>query len=222
MFELLILAVLLALIPPVISTLNYVAYIAFSAGACLAALGLFLAEPRTYTLTRSEYWRFLGRPWKLATFTVAATGLVLIAPYTGDPTWDYVDAAFMSVLAFCTAPWAIGALYRRLRGEGSTRQSFVALCLWLFSASWSYDFYLFWRDGYYPVTWWANLFASSVLYLCAGLFWSLDWVPGRGTVFAFTEAAWPRVPTVRAFGKVLVPAFLFMGLVGGMILYFVW
>jgi hypothetical protein len=34
--------------------------------------------------------------------------------------------------------------------------------------------YLWMRDGHYPVTWWANLLASSVLYLCAGLFWNLD------------------------------------------------
>jgi hypothetical protein len=56
----------------------------------------------------------------------------------------------------------------------------VALCLWLFSASWSYDLYLLLRDGSYPVTWLANLFASSLLYLSAGLFWNLHWTARTG------------------------------------------
>ncbi|MBI4608682.1 MAG: hypothetical protein HY726_06730 [Candidatus Rokubacteria bacterium] len=43
---------------------------------------------------------------RAVTFAVAAMGLSLIAPYTGDPR-DYVDAAFMSVLAFSSAPWAV-------------------------------------------------------------------------------------------------------------------
>ena len=44
------------------------------------------------------------------TFVVATAGITLIAPYSGDPTWDYVDSVFMSVLAFATAPWVVGRL----------------------------------------------------------------------------------------------------------------
>jgi hypothetical protein len=54
------------------------------------------------------YWRFVARPWNLATFAGAMAGLVLVAPYTGDLTWDYVDAVFMSVLTFASAPWLVG------------------------------------------------------------------------------------------------------------------
>jgi hypothetical protein len=198
----------------------YIVYVAGWASACLVALRIFLAAPRSYALTQRDYWRFLGRPWKLVTFAAAAAGLVGIAPYTGDPTWDYFDAGFMSVLAFYTAPWAIGTLYRRLRGESSTRQSFVALCVWLFSASWSYDLYLLIRDGYYPLTWWANLGASSVLYLSAGLFWNLDWRPGRGLTFAFTEQSWPSPFGAAPFSRVVWPALLLMTMVSLMITSF--
>ncbi len=109
-------------------------------------------------ITGLPYWRFLARPWKLTTFAVAAAGLIVIAPYTGDPTWDHVDAAFMSILAFGTAPWAVETLYRAVRDRVPRRQTFVALCVWLFSASWSYDLYLLVRDGHYPVTWWGRPF----------------------------------------------------------------
>ncbi len=67
--------------------------------------------------------------------SVATTGITLIAPYTGDPTWDYVDALFMSVLAFTTAPWTVGALYRVVQRKLPAQQGFVAFCVWMFSAS---------------------------------------------------------------------------------------
>ncbi len=119
------------------------------------------------------------------TFVLAAAGITTIAPYTSDPTWDYVDAAFMSVLAFATA-------------------------------------YLLFRDGFYPVTWWANLVASSVLYLTAGLFWSLAWSPVAGGMFAFTQEGWPYAPvtTTVAFRRIVWPALWFMLVVGIMILFF--
>ena len=60
---------------------------------------------------------------------------------------------------------------------------YVSVCVWMFSASWSYDGYLVLRDGAYPFTWLPNIFASSVLYLSAGLFWNLQWREGRGVHF---------------------------------------
>lgn len=192
-------------------------YVACWLTACVIALGLFLAEPNAYAFTHARYWRFLGRPWKLVTFAIATAGLVLVAPYTGDPTWDYFDAGFMAALTFATAPWAVGTLYKGLRGGGAARQLFVALCVWLFSASWSYDLYLLIRDGYYPVTWWANLVASSLLYLCAGLFWNLDWRAGTGVTFAFMNVDWPPASSAVPFHRIAWPAFALMLLVGALV-----
>ncbi len=190
--------------------------------ACAVALAMLGVGWRRFSLWSTAYWRFLGAPWKLITFSLATLGITLIVPYTGDPTWDYVDALFMSVLAFTTAPWAVGVVYRTLRGRERRAETYVAVCMWLFAASWSYDLYLLLRDGYYPVTWWANLVASSVLYLAAGLFWNLAWTSARGAFFAFTEAAWPdaSLPTTAPFSRVMVPALCVMLLVGLMILAF--
>lgn len=195
------------------------AYLAGWGLACLVALFLLARDLRVHVIATRAYWQALLMPWKVVTFLVAATGITVVAPYTGDPTWDYVDASFMSLLAFTSAPWTVGTMYGVATRTRSWRQGYVAACVWLFSASWSYDLYLFLRDGYYPVTWLANLAASSVLYICAGLFWSLDWSPARGMTFAFTEPGWPQPPVQGAFGKILVPAVLFMALVAGMILY---
>ncbi|NIM99365.1 MAG: hypothetical protein GTO24_15210 [candidate division Zixibacteria bacterium] len=188
--------------------------------ACLAAIHLMLRHRSAIGLFRPQYWHFLLQGWKIVTFLIAAVGLTIIAPYTGDPTWDYVDASFMSILTFATAPWAVGTLYLAIRGKAMFAQAYVAICIWIFSASWSYDLYLVLRDGFYPVTWLPNMFASSVLYILAGLLWNLDWKEGRGVIFGFMEPSWPQVTDSPVFRKILWFAIPFMVLAAGMIVVF--
>jgi hypothetical protein len=98
----------------------------------------------------------------------------------------------MSVLAFATAPWAVGALYRTFRRRAPWTHGYIAACLWLFSASWFYDAYIWLRDGEYSPFWLTNLLLSSILYLSAGLLWNLEWTERTGVVFQFTEPDWPQ------------------------------
>ncbi|MBN2493647.1 MAG: hypothetical protein JXR96_03560 [Deltaproteobacteria bacterium] len=179
---------------------------------CLCAAGLvfLVADRRRLALFEAAYWRFLCPGWKLATFGLAAAGLVLIAPYTGDHTWDYWDAAFMSLLTFTTAPWAVGTLYRGVLGRLPARQIFPAAVVWMFATSWSYDLYILLRDGVYPMTCWSNIVLSSMLYAGGGLLWSLDWSEGQGVFFAFTRPDWPRLSDRRAFGRIFWYALPFM------------
>lgn len=196
------------------------AYIAFWAALCVLAIGLVLRQPAAYSFTGLAYRRFLLAPWKSATFAVAAFAMVIVAPYTGDPTWDYFDAAYMSLFTFLGAPWVTATLYLFAKRQAGIRQLYVALCIWLFSASWSYDIYLVWRDGAYPLTWLPNIPASSVLYFSAGLLWSLDWRPGRGATFSFMESDWPATHARTAFGRLFWYALPFLMIGGGSILYF--
>lgn len=180
---------------------GYRLYVAAWSLACASAVVVALRVRAE--LPGRDYLRFLARPWKLALFAVALTGFVIVAPWSGDPTWDRVDATFMSVLAFGTAPWSIGVLVRALRRQASKALAWVALATWWFSASWSYDLYILLRDGFYPGAWWSNAIASSVLYVAAGMLWSLDTREGGGATFAFLEPEWP--PTkVRPAGRVAV------------------
>lgn len=151
---------------------------------------------------------------------VATAGLILIAPYTGDPTWDYLDASFMALLTYITAPWSIGVLYKVVRRQCPIWQAYAAICIWLFSASWSYDLYLLLRDGYYPITWFSNIFASSVLYISAGLLWNLEYIPSRGVIFGFMDTRWPNLDKHTSFGKVLFFTLPFMLIASSAILYF--
>ena len=188
--------------------------------ACLTAILVMFLQRSVFELFQSRYWRFLLQDWKIAIFLLAAAGLIVIAPYTGDPTWDYVDASFMSILTFATAPWVVGTLYLAIRGKSIAAKVYVAICIWMFTASWSYDLYLILRDGVYPDTWLPNIFASSVLYVSAGLLWNLEWKEGRGVIFGFMEPNWPEVTDSRVFRKIVWFAIPFMLLAAAMIISF--
>ena len=187
---------------------------------CVAAGALVWRRPDSFEFLRGGYWRLQSLPWKLVTGIAATAGLTLIAPYTGDPTWDYADALFMSSLTYTTAPWAVATLYRAGRRLASLRQLFVACCLWFFTASWSYDLYLWLRDGYYPQTWTSNLIASSFLYLMGGIVWSLEWQPKSGIAFSFSRRDWPQPSGQTPFGRIAWLALPIMLLVAVLIIRF--
>lgn len=187
---------------------------------CFVNFYFLIKNPSEFTLTSTPYLKFLLRPWKIVTFIVATLGIILIAPYTGAPTWDYIDAALMSILTFVTAPWSIGTLYRGIKFKVVNKSEILAVCLWMFSASWSYDLYLLLRDGYYPYTWFSNIFASSILYVCAGLFWNLDWRMNRGVTFSFLEKNWFFIDKLFNFNRIVWVGLLFMILVFVIIISF--
>jgi hypothetical protein len=184
-------------------TRPFALYTATWVAACLVAGFLMARHYATLELFHARYWRFLLQDWKVLSFVVASTSLTLVAPYADDTTWDYVDAFVMSVLTFVTAPWAIGTAYRVLKRRAAWVNGYVAVCLWLCSASWFYDMYIVLRDGAYSPYWLPNLFLSSLLYLAAGLLWSLEWGRERGVVFQFIEDHWPERDAERNFRKVL-------------------
>lgn len=184
-------------------------YIAAWSGLCVVAVVLFLRRPSEFAIGRGAYWHFLGETWKVATFLAGAALITLFAPYSGDPTWDHIDGFFMSVFCFTTAPWVVATLFFSARLQATWRETYIAICAWLFSASWSYDIYLLWRDRDYPSTWFPNLFASSVIYLAAGMFWNLEWQRGRGVIFSFMRKDWPSRPEQSAFFKLIGYAAIF-------------
>jgi len=187
--------------------------------ASVLALILLIREKDYYAILCRGYRRFLFVPWKVSTFLIAGTGMVIVAPYTGDPTWDYVDAGFMSLLTFLSAPWAVGTLYKVFAGKLSVKHGFIAFCAWMFSASWSYDLYLLIRDGRYPITWLPNILASSVLYISAGLLWNLDWQKDKGIILSFRDENWPAQSTGKVFAKIFWIALPFMVIASGAVLY---
>jgi hypothetical protein len=189
--------------------------------ACVGAAAVAVRGRSRLGLFRPGYAALLAVPWKVATFTIATAGMVLVAPWTGDPTWDAWDAGFMALLTYLTAPWSVGILFLALRRRATVAEAYLAACLWMFSASWSYDLYLVLRTGSYPGTWLSNIGLSSILYLSAGMMWNLEVRPGRGMTFGFLEPGWPVAPPDASFKRLLPVAAPIMLLVAAMILAFV-
>ena len=178
-------------------------YVIAYAVACAVAAVLIFLERKSLVLLQPEYRKYLASPWKLLTFAIAALSMIIMAPYTGDVTWDYIDAAFMSVLTFLTAPWAVGTLYIAIKGRAKALHVYIAVCVWMFSVSWAYDVYILLKHGYYPPTWLPNIVLSSILYFAAGLMWNLQRRPGRGVVFGFMEPDWPNPQLDLGFRQVI-------------------
>jgi len=199
----------------------FIAYISFWSVACLLAIQLAYSYRDKMVLFTVDYYYYITVPWKFVTFIIAITGMIIIAPYTGDPTWDYFDAFFMSVLAWYTAPWVIGVIFKNLTQKTNPVQLYVAICCWLFSVSWSYDLYILLRDGFYPITWWSNLVLSSILYLCAGLMWNLEYWPKVGMKFGFMRNDWPDKIEQKQLIRIFWFALPFIILVSALIISFV-
>jgi hypothetical protein len=183
----------------------------------MIAVLLMFRERKSIVLLQKDYRRYLSSRWKLLTFAIAAISMTVMAPYTGDPTWDYFDASFMSILTFLTAPWSVGTLFLALRRQSKPSHIYIAICVWMFSASWSYDVYILIRDGYYPATWAPNIVLSSILYCAAGLMWNLHKKEGRGVIFGFMAAGWPNTRYELGFRQVMWFALPLMILVTAMI-----
>ncbi|MBL8896148.1 MAG: hypothetical protein JNM84_00910 [Planctomycetes bacterium] len=194
------------------------AYLAAWLLAVALALAHLVVCRASYARLYAGYFAFLLAPWKLASFLLAVAIVTVIAPYTGDPTWDRVDAPLMSLLSYLSAPWVLGVLYRRSAPRAHLA---VALVLWLFSASWCYDGWMLWKDGVYPRSWWSNLPISTALYFAVGLMWNLDIRPSRGATFAFLETEWLRRPERGTSLRVLLWALPFLLIGGACCWYFV-
>jgi hypothetical protein len=155
-------------------TMPFALYMAAWMAAGFAAAYLIARHRQRLELCHARYWRFLLQDWKVLSFSIAVAGLTVVAPYSDDYTWDLRRRAgdvrtgirYESLGSWHPESYAAPALlvgqrvHRALRlavlGELVLRSVYRAerrLVLALLAA---------------------NLFLSSILYICAGLFWA--WV----------------------------------------------
>ena len=53
------------------------------------------------------YRQFITERWKVVTFIMATSLVTLVAPYSGDVTWDVPDSLIISFVTYYFAPWSI-------------------------------------------------------------------------------------------------------------------
>jgi hypothetical protein len=205
----------------------FVIYVAMWASFCLVAAAILVWDRKRLVPEWCEYLQFLTVPWKLCLFVPALIFLTFAGRYTDDETWDWVTGSGMALLTFLTAPWAIGLVYQVFVRRRSVRYLVVALALLLFSSSWFYDGYLLWRDGVYTVRWAGNLMLSPLIYVAAGMLWSLeandsgDFRDTGGFRFSFVRANWPSRPVDTRFGPLIFASILFIVMAAFILVAFV-
>ena len=159
----------------------------------LFVYALHLSLVYKISLYSKEYFKYITHKWKVWLFILATCFITALAPISGDPTWDYVDSIFMSTLTYLTAPWAIGTIYKTLKTKKNYAVMYVAVCFAMFSSSWSYDAWMLYVLGMYPLTWVSNIPLSLGMYVLAGMVWNLSWVKNEGVVFAFRKTNWLKM-----------------------------
>jgi len=169
-----------------------------------------------------NYFRFLFTPWKVITFVLATLGITLVAPYTGDPTWDYGVSIIMSVMTYLSAPWVCGVTYRFFNRRSSFYDLIIAIAMWLLSASLSYDLYNYFKLGFFPDSSLANLSISTGLYFLGGLFWNLTTLLNQWPTLAFLKESWPDKNIKLNYRSLLIVGLPFMILATITILFFVY
>jgi hypothetical protein len=185
----------------------------------VVSTGLMVFQPSKFEICSRAYRAFLLQPWKLLTFFAALALITVVAPYSGDPTWDYPDSIIISCLTFVVSPWAVGVFFLSYKARQFDRRLLVAACLFL-TPCWFYDLYILLRDHAYPPTWTSNLLLSGPIVALAGLFWNLSWQREVGTHFAFSRKPWMS-DEATSLGKVLLPALVIAIPVVAMVLWFV-
>ena len=181
---------------------------------CIVAIIVALRQRKNIELFQKEYWIFLTQPWKVILFIMAATCWIIAAPYSADPTWDYTDATFISLLTYITAPWCIGAIYKHYK---SLSIMYLALCIAMFSVCWSYELYILIRYGYYPETWLVNIPLSIPIYVLAGMTWNLCW--DQEVTFAYKKEKW--FDNTNNFAKIFPALSAFSLIVTSVIIAFI-
>lgn len=185
---------------------NLKLYLTLWLSALTLSVLVVIYKRRSIVLIQKPYWLFLFEPWKLISFILATLIITMAAPYSGDPTWDFLDSLIISATVFVLAPWSVAVLFRTIKARKINAQSLVALCF-LFIPCWTYDLYILLRDKMYPLAWYENLFISGAITIIAGLFWNLYYSKEHGLTFAFRIDSWPSVG-FTPFNKVLLPCIL--------------
>jgi glucan phosphoethanolaminetransferase (alkaline phosphatase superfamily) len=120
------------------------------------------------------------RPWKLVTFMLGTTALVVGAFHYEAPDWDVGISLVMAILAYLTAPWSLRTLLER-----RWRMLPYALFFVWFSVDGSYAIYWHFRNpAALALMREANFAASLALYGMCGVVWLY-----RGTLRQLLEAA---------------------------------
>ena len=161
------------------------------------AICICIKNKENISLFTTAYARYILVKWKLIILFVSLILINVGSWFYYDPTWDYLNGTYMTILTYLTAPWVVGTIYRK-------KHTYVGCCIALFSCSWSYDAYLLIRDGVYTDFWLINLYMSLIGYILFGLLLNMQWTKDKGMVFGFMLNNWPALEANNNIKKIVL------------------
>ena len=141
----------------------------------LICIVLIIRNRRSYNFLTKEYMRFIFTLPRFIIYILGSLALILPVPYLNYHSWDYPIAVFQPIFAYLTAPWAVTVFYKMVKGTARFSEAYMALCMMLFTGSWSVEIYLLFRDGYYMPDWLSNIPVGIVCYVTMGIIWNIPW-----------------------------------------------
>ena len=156
-------------------SMNFKLYIATYSVLILIAIVLVIKNRRSFNFLTKEYFQFIFTRPRFIIYVLGSLALILPVEQLKLHSWDYPIAVFQPILTYLTAPWAISALNKIVKGKAKISEVYVALCMMLFAGSWSVEIYLLFRDGYYMPDWLINIPIGICCYSIAGIIWNIPW-----------------------------------------------
>ena len=138
-------------------------------------LAIVLYKRREFNFLTKDYFKFLFTKERLAIYSLGTIALLIPAHFLDIHSWDYTIALFQPVLAFVFAPWSVDVLCKAEKKKAKLSETFTAICLMLFTGSWSVELYLLLRDGYYMPDWLINIPIGIVCFFIAGSLLNAEW-----------------------------------------------
>jgi hypothetical protein len=150
-------------------------YLAVYSLLSLMCIVMIIRNRRSHNFLTKEYIQFIFRLPRFIIYILGSLALILPVPYLNLHSWDYPIAVFQPIFAYLTAPWAVTVFHKMVKGTARFSAAYAALCMMLFTGSWSVEIYLLFRDGYYMPDWLGNIPVGIVCYITMGIIWNIPW-----------------------------------------------
>ena len=138
---------------------------------------IIVLKRKEFGFLTGDYFKFLFTRERISIYAIGTIALIIPAHFMELHSWDYSIAVFQPILAFLSAPWAVEVFCQFEQKKAKAIEVFTALCLMMFTGSWSVEIYLLLRDGYYMPDWLINIPIGIVCYLIMGTLWNVEWKP---------------------------------------------
>lgn len=150
-------------------------YVILYSTLMFVALVIIFWKRKDFHFLTKDYFRFLLTKERFLIYSIGTLSLLIPAHFLEIHSWDYSIAIFQPILAYLFAPWSVEVLCKFEKSQASFSETYTAVCLMLFTGSWSVELYLLWRDAYYMPDWLVNIPIGITCFIIIGSLLNVEW-----------------------------------------------